>query len=160
MKPYADTNFLTRCYLLTDQLPAPAAQIERLNTEGLRLPVIWLHRLEVPNAFELHVFASRTLGQTRVTPETAAAANTRFEDDCRDPASFLRQTIVTQSDLERQFQELSLRHTAKHGFRTYDLLHVTSALLLNCDTFWSFDPKANKLAKLEGLATLDEKQRR
>jgi hypothetical protein len=47
-----------------------------------------------------------------------------------------------------------LRHTAKHGFRTYDLLHVSSALLLKCDTFWSFDPKANRLAGLEGLETL------
>jgi predicted nucleic acid-binding protein len=54
-------------------------------------------------------------------------------------------------DVEAQFEELALRHTAKHGFRTYDLLHVASALLLRCDTFWSFDPKASKLAALEGL---------
>ncbi len=45
-------------------------------------------------------------------------------------------------------------YTASHGFRTYDLLHVSSALLLHCDVFWSFDPKANKLASLEGLKTL------
>ena len=38
-----------------------------------------------------------------------------------------------------------------HGFRTYDLLHVATALLLECDTFWSFDIKATRLAKLEGL---------
>jgi len=31
------------------------------------------------------------------------------------------------------------------------LLHVSSALLLKCDSFWSFDPKASKLAALEGL---------
>jgi len=39
----------------------------------------------------------------------------------------------------------------KHGFRTYDLLQVASALLLGCDTFWSFDGRARKLAKLEGM---------
>jgi predicted nucleic acid-binding protein len=50
------------------------------------------------------------------------------------------------------FRELSNRHTAKGGFRTYDILHVASALVLGCDTFWSFDAKAKKLAKLEGLA--------
>ena len=33
----------------------------------------------------------------------------------------------------------------------FDLLHVASALVLACDTFWSFDPKASKLAALEGL---------
>ncbi|MBI4024534.1 MAG: hypothetical protein HY360_06100 [Verrucomicrobia bacterium] len=33
------------------------------------------------------------------------------------------------------------------------LLHVSAALLLGCDSFWSFDAKASKLAALEGLAT-------
>lgn len=61
---------------------------------------------------------------------------------------------MTPDDLEGQFEELSLRHTAKHGFRTYDLLHVSSALVLGCDTFWSFDPKASRLAALEGLETV------
>jgi hypothetical protein len=56
-------------------------------------------------------------------------------------------------DLSRQCEEISLRHTARHGFRTYDLLHVSSALLLHCDTFLSFDPKALALASLEGMAT-------
>jgi predicted nucleic acid-binding protein len=38
-------------------------------------------------------------------------------------------------------------------FRTYDLFHVASALVLRCDTFWSFDAKARKLAQFEGLTT-------
>ncbi|HEV2210624.1 MAG TPA: hypothetical protein VG167_17760 [Verrucomicrobiae bacterium] len=66
----------------------------------------------------------------------------------------MRAVIMTPDDLEGQFEELSLRHTAKHGFRTYDLLHVSSALVLGCDTFWSFDPKASRLAALEGLETV------
>ncbi len=57
------------------------------------------------------------------------------------------------ANLKDVFDRLSYRHTAKHGFRTYDILHVASALLLGCDTFWSFDVKALKLAKLEGLTT-------
>ena len=64
---------------------------------------------------------------------------------------FLHSSSIDLHDLERQFEELSLRYTAKYGFRTYDLLHVASALLLKCDTFWSFDPKALKLAALEGF---------
>jgi hypothetical protein len=59
--------------------------------------------------------------------------------------------VLAAEDLTRQTEELSLRHTAKHGFRAYDVLHVSSALLLRCDTFWSFDPKASRLAVLEGL---------
>jgi hypothetical protein len=160
MKPYADTNFLTRCYLLMEALPSPKQALAHLRDADRRLPLIWLHRLEVPNAFEQHVFASRTIGQTRVNSQTAAAAHARFEEDCVNPVSLLRLATVSLPDLERQFHELSRRHTARFGFRTYDLLHVSAALLLDCDGFWSFDEKANKLAALEGLKTLAETPRR
>ena len=42
--------------------------------------------------------------------------------------------------------KLVLRQTAARGFRTCDLLHVAQALIPGCDTFWSFDEKANALA--------------
>jgi predicted nucleic acid-binding protein len=41
--------------------------------------------------------------------------------------------------------------TARLGFRTYDLLHVASALVLGCDTFWSFDERTRNLARREEL---------
>jgi predicted nucleic acid-binding protein len=154
MKPYADTNFLTRCYLPIAAQPPVEKLLAQLRMAGGWLPMIWLHRLELANAFEQHVFAWRTLGQTRITAEMAAAAQARFREDCAQPASLLRPAVISQSDLEKQFQELCLRHTAKHGFRTYDLIHVATALLLDCDAFWSFDPRANKLAALEGLKLL------
>ena len=62
---------------------------------------------------------------------------------------FLDQTLF--AELAEKAEQLSLRHTARRGFRTYDLLHVASALLLGCDSFLSFDEKASQLAKLEGL---------
>ena len=151
MSPYADTNFLTRIYLrlpdseaawrLTDELPSTSAR---------SLPVTWLHRLEFVNALQLHVFFARQPGQHFVTREQAILSLANFRADLTTESS-VRNAAVPVNDLERQFEELALRHTARHGFRTYDLLHVASALLLKCDTFWSFDPKASKLAALEGL---------
>jgi predicted nucleic acid-binding protein len=114
------------------------------------LPLTWLHRLEAINAFQLHVFAGRSQGQVRITSEQAAAAHATFQTDLAQPV-FLRLVELSVAELQAQFEELALRHTASHGFRTYDLLHVASALLLKCDTFWSFDPKASRLARLEGL---------
>jgi predicted nucleic acid-binding protein len=102
------------------------------------------------NALQLHVFTGKDLGQVRITGEQAAAAYAAYRSDLAD-STFFRPIQLDLSELEAQFEELALRHTARHGFRTYDLLHVSSALLLGCDTFWSFDPKASKLAKLEGL---------
>jgi predicted nucleic acid-binding protein len=52
---------------------------------------------------------------------------------------------------ESAAEELSLRHSAKCGFRTYDVLHVAAAKELGCQTFYSYDIRCNKLASLEGL---------
>jgi len=151
MTPYADTNFFTRFYLeLPDSHLADSLVESALEKQTKGIPVTWLHRLETINAFQLHVFAARSPGQTYVTPERAALALANFRSDLTANL-FLQNTLLPSDKLELQFEELSLRHTARHGFRTYDLLHVASALVLECDTFWSFDPKASKLAKLEGL---------
>lgn len=155
MTPYADTNFYTRAYLETPEsrlITNLAETAERTGASGL--PVSWFLRLEFCNALQLHVFQGRVGGQQRVTAEQAAAALAGFRDDLQRE-TFLRAVSLATGDLERQFEELSLRHTARHGFRTYDLLHISSALVLKCDTFWSFDSKANELARLEGLRTLN-----
>jgi predicted nucleic acid-binding protein len=150
MKPYADTNLFTRLYL---QLPETTTAVRWLEqarrSTSSSVPVTWLHRMEFTNAVQQHDFAGNA-GQLRVTPEQASIALMSFRDDLARE-EFLHPSVVDIHELERQFEELSLRHTAKYGFRTYDLLHVASALLLECDTFWSFDPKASKLAGLEGL---------
>jgi predicted nucleic acid-binding protein len=151
MRPYADTNFLTRAYLeLPDSPEADRLLLAAKRGESAPLPLTWLHRVETVNAFQLHVFLSRETGQAFISPEQAALALANFRSDLQ-AAGFLRSIAIPAAELEKQFEELSLRHTAKHGFRTYDLLHVASALALKCDNFWSFDSKASKLAALEGL---------
>jgi predicted nucleic acid-binding protein len=151
MNPYADTNLLTRVHLRLPETEEALQLVEDMGRKGARpLPVTWLHRLEFVNALQLHVFTARAPGQIHVTREQAALALANFRDDLLKE-SFVRNAAVPVGELERQFEELALRHTARHGFRTYDLLHVASALVLKCDTFWSFDPKASKLAALEGL---------
>jgi predicted nucleic acid-binding protein len=151
MTPYADTNFFTRVYL---QMPG-SAEADRLLLVASRsaaapLPLTWLHRVEILNAFQLHVFQARSLGQPFISAQQAALAHANFRGDAQS-SEFLRPAVIPLEELEKQFEELSLRRTARHGFRTYDLLHIASALLLGCDTFWTFDAKAASLAKLEGL---------
>jgi predicted nucleic acid-binding protein len=151
MSPYADTNLLTRVYLRQAETEEALSLIETSRSESARpFPITWLHRIEVVNALQLHVFTARAPGQLFVTPEQAALAQANFREDL-ERETFLQRVAIQIPELERRFEDLSLRHTARHGFRTYDLLHVASALVLECDPFWSFDPKATKLAALEGL---------
>jgi predicted nucleic acid-binding protein len=151
MTPYVDTNFFSRLYLPLAQSEEALHLMQKAQAEASPpFPVTWLHRLETINAFQLSVFAGKLHGQPRVTPEQASVAQATFRADLAH-STFLRVVPIGLPELETQFEELALRHTATHGFRTYDLLHVSSALLLRCDTFWSFDPKASRLAALEGL---------
>lgn len=153
MKPYADSNFFSRFYLRVSESDQAVDRLSRAAAaDSEPLPVTWLHRVETINAFQLYVFASNAGGQGRVTREQAAAAHATFHEDLAHP-TFLRCVHLGMEDLATTVEELALRHTSRHGFRTYDLLHVASALLLQCDAFWSFDRKASRLAALEGLRT-------
>ena len=153
MSIYADTNFFTNSLL---ELPF-SRDAERLMADlqesGTMLPVPLLLKMEVISALQRLVFESRTGSQSlRITPEMALMAEAAFLSQV-DDGFLLRDCPLPEAALSAQFSDLVHRHTAKHGFRTYDTLHVASALLLGCDTFWTFDIRTKKLAVLEGLKT-------
>lgn len=154
MRPYADSNFFTRLYLV---LPGSELATELMRnavgTAESSLAVTWLHRFEIVNAFQQQIYSSRVYGQPRITSEQAAIAQASFRSDLLRQG-FLRLVTVDQDKLASIFEDVSLRYTARNGFRAYDVVHVASALLLGCDTFWSFDAKASRLAALEGLKTI------
>jgi predicted nucleic acid-binding protein len=151
MRAYADTNFLAQLYI-----PAPDSDkvefvVDWARDEGLtHLPMTWLLYIETVNAFEQYVFLSRTLGSVRITAEQASIAQHAFKRDV-EAGEFLTDSDVPAADLKQRCEDLSRRHTARHGARIYDLVHVASALLLNCEHFWSFDQRVRKLARVEGL---------
>ena len=155
MKPYADTNFFTRVYLALPESSKADRLIEAARTgRSQPLPVTWLHRLELTNAIELSVWLGKQGGHPRVSAEQASIALATFQEDFKE-GGFLQASAPDLGELEPLFQQLSLRLTAKHGFRSYDILHVASARLLACDHFFSFDERARKLARLEGLEVPD-----
>lgn len=156
MKPYADSNFLVRLYLELPETPVADRWVASPRArDSAPLPLTWLHRLEVANAFQLHAFMSRSGGRPRITPELAISAHVAFQHDAGE-GDWLDRVTMDSTSVERQAEELLLRHTASYGFRAYDLIHVAQALALKCDTFLSFDQKANKLARLEGLKLLKQ----
>jgi len=153
MKPYSDTNFFTHTYLELPNFEQAKVLFEGCNRRNaVLLPVTWLHRLEFANSLERLVFESRKGGQHRVTPESAAAAHALFEENLSS-GLYVREVVLPLMSVIESCHRLIRRRTAKYGFRTYDCIHVASALELGCDTFWSFDKKALQLAKLEGLKT-------
>lgn len=150
MSIYADTNFITRLYL---ERPETAHAESIFSVEKNLLPITWLTRLEVINAFEQSVLTGFGQAQARISGELAAACQQQFRDDLSHGVA-MRLVSISQAEVSAKFEEIALRHTARHGFRAYDILHVASALILGCRSFWSFDKKACQLAKLEGLKVI------
>jgi predicted nucleic acid-binding protein len=154
MSIYADTNFFTNSLLELPFSRAAGRLMVKLAGTGEILPVPLLLKLEVTSALQRLVFESRTGSQSlRITSEMSLVAEAAFFSQVED-GSLLRDCVISESLLQAQFSDIVHRHTARHGFRTYDALHVASALVLGCDTFWTFDTRTKKLATLEGLATV------
>jgi predicted nucleic acid-binding protein len=154
MNPYVDANALVRHYLDVDRREQliPALMLPGSSTP-VSVPITELIRMEVGNAIERMVFETRNGGTARVTPEMAMVAHSDFDADLSG-GRFLHRVPLTLADIETEFDTLMRRYTSTHGFRTYDVIHVASALKLRCKRFLSFDGKANALAKLVGLKTL------
>lgn len=154
MSTYVDANALLRLYL---QLPGHEDVLRELTGKNARpswpFPVTDLLRLEVVNGVQRMLFECRSEGPWRVTPESAQLAMAQFEHHL-DAGDFLRRSPLALVELEGEFVALAMRHTPTQGFRTYDLLHVASAVELGARRFVSFDNKANALARIVGMDTV------
>lgn len=154
MKSYPDSNFITHYFLDPDGLSDKLTSGFGKKWKHLSLPVFWLHRFEVSNAMLSYAFRAASGGEPRVSMEWALAVRGKFLDALEAGQHPFESVVISPTELWSKFDDLSLRHTARHGYRTYDLLHVSAALLLDCDAFWSFDSKACDLARREGLKVI------
>jgi predicted nucleic acid-binding protein len=148
MTTYLDTNLLVRHYLDVDD--GVASNLIFMEQDEVPFPITDLLCLEVRNAIQRMVYESRTGSARRTTQEAAWAAIARFEEDLEEGV-LLQRAAIPFPMLQQTFNTLSDRHTSRHGFRTYDIMHVASALHLGCTRFLSFDKNAVLLAKLESL---------
>jgi len=154
MAPYCDTNFFVRLLIETEGTATALRKLQSVARAGSRpIPVTWLLQLEVANALPQAAFLSRQGPGSHFSSQQADVALAYFDEWLGDGLHFAPAPLAS-SELVREARRISLRHTGRHGFRAYDVAHVASALLLQCDTFWSFDRKASDLAKLEGLKVL------
>ncbi|MDA1276752.1 MAG: type II toxin-antitoxin system VapC family toxin [Verrucomicrobia bacterium] len=158
MRAYADTSFLVK--LLTQE-PGTRAAVADYRRLG-RPPVFFLplHDLEVANAIRQRAFHQRN-----TTPSAVRSAINRERDTSlallqkyisRRAFIEISQDMDTSIELARK---LSVKHTECLGCRGFDLLHVASAVDLECEVFLTSDRIQGALARAEGLevtASADE----
>ncbi len=139
MSAYADTSFLASLYVLDGNSALAAARMTRAQLPLLLTP---LGELELTNAVSLRLF------RKELSASQVKAALTLIRNDLQD--GVLMVNALTASAFERA-KQIARRQTPRLGTRTLDVLHVASALVLQADTFYSFDARQAKLAAAEGL---------
>lgn len=136
----ADTGFVAKLYLVE-----PASDLARAIVSRVTPPVLlttW-HTLEVANCFQRAVF-SKT-----ITPAQALVCWQDFEAD--QAAGLFKIVALDHAHLLESARLLTMKHTARIGTRTLDLIHVAAALEFGATDFFSFDARQKKAAHAEGM---------
>lgn len=148
MKAYPDTSFL--CALYRTQDNSAAAMAYRTGMAGpLRVTRLLLWEFRQGARFQAFRHSrNRQLGYPLREAEKMAAD---LSDDLRDGLVVPMEFDFT--DVLITAERLSRRHTHSGGHRSFDVLHVATALVMGASEFLSFDRNQQTLARAEGLDT-------
>jgi predicted nucleic acid-binding protein len=139
LSAYADTSFLASLYVLDGNSALAAARMKRAQ---LPLVITPFGELELTNAVALRLF------RKELSASQMKGAHALIRKDLED--GVLMVNALPAKVFERA-KQLARRLTPRLGTRTLDVLHVASALVLQVNTFYSFDARQVKLAAAEGL---------
>lgn len=140
MPLYADTSFLVAAYSPEVDSPKAVACFQRLRDP---LPFTPFHRHELRAGIRLRVF------RREITVEQRKAAFRIIDSDLED--NVLVHTTISWTDAFRESERLAAAHTEVLGVRSFDLLHVGTALAFGATEFLTFDARQAALAKAAGL---------
>jgi hypothetical protein len=141
LSSYLDSSVLTSLYAPDAHSAAAREYLAQAAGPFLLTP---FGEAELANAIELRVF------RREITAAQAQAALASLATHIADGVFQATPVPAAMYDVARQ---LSRRHTAALGTRTLDILHVAAALVLQTDSFYTFDRAQARLARASGLAT-------
>jgi predicted nucleic acid-binding protein len=144
---YPDTSFLYGFYLKQSTSPAAAAHAATMQ-EPLHLTE--LLRYEFHQSLRFQVWRRALHRREGVLRADADAAMNQLEADLLSGVAVL--VPCDLPEVLRQADALSQRHTFTEGCRSFDILHVATALHLGAKEFLTFDERQRRLAVGAGLA--------
>lgn len=148
MRTFCDTSFLCAIYRKQDN-SAKALEFRRQLTGPLRVTKLLLWEFRQSTRFQSFRYnQNKNFG---FPEEEAAAMINKVSQHLQT-----NDLIIVPSDLESvliRAEEISRHRTVAGGHRSFDVLHVASAIELGATEFLSFDANQNRLAAGEGLRT-------
>jgi len=143
---YPDTSFLCALYV-AQSTSAKALPFMRSQPTALISTSLLLY--EFRQSIQFQVFRhSKNRRQGYAMNVAQAALSTLQSNIC---AGVFQQAQVDWADVHRIAERLAFKHTIKGGHRSFDILHVASAVHLGASDFLTFDANQKKLARAEGL---------
>ena len=141
MISYLETSFLVSLYAPDANSMAAAAYIVKAAGP---FPLTPFGEAELNNAIELRVF------RHEVTAGQAKAALAKLASHIAGGTFFVAPMTPA---MYHTAQSLSRKHTAALGTRTLDILHVASALVLEAESFYTFDRRQAEVVRASGMKT-------
>jgi len=146
VKAYPDTSFLYGFYLKQTNSPLAAAHAGTMKEP---LHTTELLRYEFRQSLRFQVWRRAANPREGIVQTDAEAALNQLEADLLGGVAVL--TPCDLLEVLRRADDLSNRHTIAEGCRSFDILHVATALHLGAKEFLSFDDRQRNLATSEGL---------
>src|SRR4051812_32940293 len=137
-----DTSFLFSLYVGDIYTPRATAKLRVLATAVAISP---LNEYEFGNAVRFSVY--RSLRNSK----DADVILTAFAADVASGALFT--PVYNLASVLVEARRLSNAYTQKHGFRSFDILHVATAVVTGATEFLTFDENQRQLAIFGGLKT-------
>lgn len=147
MTAYPDTSFLCAFYVKQSNSPAAAAHAATMK-EPLHIAAFLAY--EFRQSLRFQVWRRSANPREGLALVDAQAALSQFNADLASGVGVLEPCNF--QDVLRRAEDLSNRHTIAGGHRSFDVLHVATALHLRAREFLTFDATQSTLAALEGLA--------
>ena len=136
----ADTSFLFSLFGRDARTPNAQTWVRQAQQT---ISVTLLNRYEFRNAVRFAAF------RKLISRADAQASITAFDSDLN--SGYLQLVAYDLPAIFTEADRLSNLHTVRQGPRSFDLLHVAGARLLNATTFLTFDLNQKKLAVAAGL---------
>ena len=146
MIAYPDTSFLCATYRLQTHSNLAAAYFKKM-PEPLHVGSLLLYEFRQSLRWQEFLYSKdRGKGFDKATGTAALA---KIQSNIASGAVVI--VPVNWSEVYAIAERLSIQYTAIEGHRSFDILHVATALHLGARELLTFDANQKKLAKAEGL---------
>lgn len=137
---YADTSFLFSVY---GNDVHSARAVGWLKSQRSALTLTSLSEFELANALRFAEF------RKVIAPGDAGLFWAQFEADCL--SGRVQVQVCNLARVVDEAKRLSATHTLSGGHQGFDILHVSTALVVHARQFLTFDAHQKRLAEAEGL---------